>query len=151
MPLFAPIDNIAHNIQLAVAPVFLLTAIGTILNVLTTRLGRVVDRGRRLENEIPGYPSARRDIAIAELSVLNRRMSAANLAILLCTLSALLVCVTIAILFLGELTPMRWNGIVAVLFIIAMALLIAGLMLFLFEVQVALRAVRLRAESLGAE
>ncbi|OYU14488.1 MAG: hypothetical protein CFE37_10875 [Alphaproteobacteria bacterium PA4] len=149
MALFAPVNDIAHNIQLAVAPVFLLTGIGSILNVLAARLGRVTDRARKLEAEIPGYPSTRRQEALQQLGILDRRMAATHRAIALCTLSALLVCIVVAILFIGDLMPMRWTGIVAVLFILAMLLLIAGLMLFLYEVQIALKSVRVKAALLG--
>jgi uncharacterized membrane protein len=149
MALFAPVNDIAHNIQLAVAPVFLLTGIGSILNVLAARLGRVTDRARKLEAEIPGYPSTRRQEALLQLGILDRRMAATHRAIALCTLSALLVCIVVAILFIGDLMPMRWTGIVAVLFILAMLLLIAGLMLFLYEVQIALKSVRVKAALLG--
>jgi hypothetical protein len=136
------VDSIARNIQLAVAPVFLLTGIGSLLNVLAARLARVVDRARRVELELvatggPASPAVRR-----ELLVLDSRMKAANWAIVLCTLSALLVAVVVAVLFVGDLMPMRWTGVVAVLFIAAMLLLIGGLSLFLYEVQIALRSVR---------
>ncbi len=151
MAIFGPVNDIAHNIQLAVAPVFLLSGIGAILNVLAARLGRVTDRARKLEADIPGYPSLRRQEAIAELGVLDKRMGATNRAIALCTLSALLVCVVVAVLFIGDLMPMRWTGVVAILFITAMALLIAGLMLFLYEVQIALRSVRIKAAVMARE
>lgn len=145
MAIHPAVDDIARNIQLAVAPVFLLSGIGAILNVLAARLARVTDRARKLEADIPGYPSARRDEAVRELVVLDKRMTATNRAILLCTLSALLVCVVVSVLFIGDLFPMRWTGVVAVLFIAAMTLLIAGLSLFLYEVQLALRSVRFKA------
>lgn len=151
MALFAPVDTIAASIQLAVTPIFLLTGVGSLLNVLATRLGRITDRARKLEADIPGYPSERRRKAVSELVVLDRRMVVSNWAIALCTCSALLVCCVVAILFIGELFPMRWTGIVAILFIVAMALLIVGLMLFLYEVQIALRSVRIRAEAIVHE
>ncbi len=146
MPDPGAVDTIARNIQLAVAPVFLLAGIGSILNVMMQRLGRVVDRARKLEAEIPGYPSARRDEALREMVALDRRMRAANLAILLCTFSALLVCVTVALLFVGDLFPMRAPLLVATLFIGSMLLLIAGLALLLWEVQMALASVQRRAQ-----
>ncbi|KPF62779.1 hypothetical protein IP88_14235 [alpha proteobacterium AAP81b] len=142
------VDGVAHNIQLAVAPVFLLAGIGSILNVMTARLGRAVDRARRLESEIPGYPSARRGDALKELRILDTRMRAANRALLLCTSSALLVCVVVALLFIGDLFPVRAPAVVATLFILAMVLLIAGLAVFLYEVQIALRGVQRRAEEM---
>lgn len=139
------VDSIAQSIQLAVAPVFLLTGIGSMLNVLATRLGRITDRARKIENDISGYPSDRRDRAITELEILDRRMAASHWAIALCTCSALLVCIVVAILFIGEVISIRGTAAVPALFVGAMTLLIAGLMLFLYEVQVALRSVRVRS------
>jgi hypothetical protein len=145
------VDTIAASIQLAVAPVFLLTGIGSMLNVLASRLGRVTDRARKLESEIGGYPSERRRLAVDDLAALDKRMGAAHWAIALCTCSALLVCIVVAILFVGELMPLRGTALVPLLFIAAMALLIAGLLLFLYEIQVALRSVRVRAAILTGE
>ena len=138
-------DSISASIQLAIAPVFLLTGIGSMLNVLATRLARITDRARKLESEIGGYPSERRRIALEDLAALDKRMVAAHWAIALCTCSALLVCIVIAILFISELAAVRGTAIVPLLFIIAMGLLIAGLSLFLYEVKTAMRSVRFRA------
>ena len=144
----AQIDTIAHNIQLAVAPVFLLTGIASILNVMTSRLSRVIDRARKLEAELSSYDAAARTRAGKEIVVLGRRMSAAHWAIGLCTLSALFVCIVVAILFVGDIIPMRASAAVAPLFILVMVLLIAGLLAFLAEVQIAMRSVRVRGETL---
>lgn len=142
---FIAVDTVAQSIQLAVAPVFLLTAVGSLLNVLVTRLARITDRARKIEADIGGYPSERRSIAIAELSILDRRMAASHWAIALCTCSALLVCMVVAILFIGEVATLKGSYMVPALFVGAMALLIAGLVLFLYEIQIALRSVRVRA------
>ena len=142
------IDAIAHDIQLALGPVFLLTGIASILNVLTHRLGRVIDRARKIEAEVAGYDPAARRRAIVELGVLGRRTTAAHWAIGLCTCSALFVCVVVAVLFVDNFTPFSAATTVAALFIVAMALLIIGLLLFLLEVQIAMRSVRVRAEML---
>jgi hypothetical protein len=142
------VDAISHNIQLAVAPVFLLTGIASILNVLTNRLGRVIDRARKLEAEIAGYDLDMRKRAARELTVLSSRMAAAHWAIGLCTLSALFVCIVVAILFVGDVLPTRASAAVAPLFILVMVLLISGLLLFLFEVQIATRSVRVRGAML---
>ncbi len=142
------VDAISHNIQLAIAPVFLLTGIASILSVLTNRLGRVIDRARRVEAEIAGYDPDTRRRATLELTVLGRRMAAAHWAIGLCTSSALFVCIVIAIMFVGDLVPGPVSLAVAPLFILVMMLLIAGLLLFLFEVQIATRSVRVRGAML---
>ncbi len=145
------VDAIAHNIQLALGPVFLLTGIASILNVLTNRLGRVIDRARKIEAEIAGYDPAAARRAVVELGMLGRRTSAAHWAIGLCTLSALFVCVVVAILFVDNFTPFSANLIVAGLFIVAMVLLIAGLILFLVEVQVAMRSIRIRTAAVSGD
>ena len=139
------LDTVTHGIQLAVAPVFLLTGIGSLLNVFATRLGRITDRARKIEADIGGYPSDRRRAAIAELAILDRRMAATHWSIALCSCSALLVCVVVAILFVSEVATLRGSYLLPTLFIAAMTLLIAGLLLFLDEVQIALRSVRVRA------
>jgi len=148
---FGPVDNIAHNIQLAVAPVFLLTGIGSVLNVLVTRLGRVIDRARKVEAEIDGYSPAMRGPALADLTALDRRMAVVHWAIGMCTTSALFVCILIALLFVGNFIEIKASGVVALLFIAAMGFLICGLILFLAEVQIATRSVRVKGALLAEQ
>jgi hypothetical protein len=145
MAILAPVGDIARNIELAVAPVFLLTAVATFVNVLAGRISRIVDRARLLERDFHSYSADVRIEARRELRILDLRMTTVNRSIVLCTLSGLFVCIVVAVLFVGELFPMRWTQAVAVMFIAAMGLLIAGLVLFLYEVQIALRSVRVRA------
>lgn len=142
-----PIDSAVQNIQLAITPVFLLTAIGTMLAVLTSRLGRVVDRARQLEDELqtPSDNPDRQAIARSDLGTLDRRMAAVNTAIALCTAAAFLVCIVIAILFISELTNFAATRTVTGLFLAAITLLAIGLLFFLREVRIALQTVRVRA------
>jgi len=142
-----PIDSAVQNIQLAITPVFLLTAIGTMLAVLTSRLGRVVDRARQLEDELQTTPENPDRLAAArsDLAVLDRRMAAVNTAIALCTAAAFLVCIVIAILFISELTSFAATNTVTGLFLAAITLLAIGLLFFLREVRIALTTVRVRA------
>lgn len=140
------ISTVAQTIQLAVAPVFLLAGIGGILNVVATRLARVVDRVRRLEGEVPGAEEALRRQDLSELAILDRRMSICHLSIGLCTASALLICMVVMILFLAGLTGMNFALSVSLLFIAATACLTLGLLLFLAEVTIATRSVRVSDE-----
>jgi len=149
LPALGPVGAIAHNIQLAVAPVFLLSGIAGILNVLTTRLARVVDRARRIEASIAGYDQPTRDRALDDLAVLDRRMVTVQYAVAMCTLSALFICLVVAILFVGDLFPFHGSAVVATLFVGAMILLSAGLVLFLLEVWIATRSVRVQGELLA--
>jgi hypothetical protein len=151
MPEFFTAIDIGSAVQQAVTPVFLLTAIGGMLNVMAHRLSRVVDRARHLEANVGNYGAERRRIAIDDLSVLARRMAAANWAIALCTMAALLVCLVVALLFIEQLIGGKLDAVVAWLFIAATLMLTGGLMLFLWEVQLALRSVRVRAADLLSE
>jgi hypothetical protein len=76
------VPEIAGVIQLAVAPVFLLTAIGTVIAALNVRLGRAVDRRRELEAKVAGLPAEELRLALAELAVIARRIHFVYLAIL---------------------------------------------------------------------
>jgi hypothetical protein len=145
-----PVSTIAHFIQLSIAPVFLLAGIGAIMNVLANRLARVVDRVRRLEEDFAGScPEAQR-LARIELGLLARRMKLVNGSITGCTASALFVCLVVAILFVGGLAEVNVGEAIALLFILAMAFLIGGLVLFLMEVRMAARTLRVRDELLAA-
>jgi hypothetical protein len=141
MPPESGLTEIAHVIQLAVAPVFLLTGVAGILNVLTNRLARIIDRSRVLEAVIAG-PGANPKAA-AELVVLGKRSLAVNLAIALVTLCALLVCAVIAALFLGTFFALDVARAVGWVFIAAMLCLIGGLIAFLREIRLANRGLRI--------
>jgi len=131
------ITDVAHVIQLAVAPVFLLTGVGAILSVLVNRLGRVVDRFRALEAILSEAHEDTRTSAQTEMAILSRRARMIHWAIGFCTGSALLVCIVIATLFVGSITGAEMPGIIATLFIAAMLALVAGLLCFLREIALA--------------
>jgi hypothetical protein len=138
--------DIAHAIQLAVAPVFLLTGIAGLLGVMTNRLARIIDRGRWFEQRWSELDASARQRYELELSQLERRRKLASRAIHGCTAAALLICLVIATLFVEGLFGLALRGLAAVLFIAAMAGLIAGLSLFLREVHLATYAVRVRID-----
>jgi hypothetical protein len=137
------VTGIARVIQLAVAPVFLLTAIGTILSVLSGRLARIVDRARSLSEGRAGGPSPDRGVLRGEVVLLLRRRKLVNLAITCGTAAALLVCVLIAIAFVGYLAGFDFSIALAVLFIGAMAAFVAALLLFLREILLAVATLRI--------
>lgn len=133
---------LSHIIQVAVAPVFLLTGIGSILGVLANRLGRIVDRARFLESRPELSRHLTEASAEVELMRLAERKRWVNRAITLCTLCALLVCTVIATLFVGAFVTLEIGTIVAALFILSMLALIAGLLCFLREIYVAIHKER---------
>jgi len=145
MPPEAPITAIAHVIQLAIAPVFLISGVATLLSVLTNRLGRIVDRARALETKFDFRDEAQRAQASAELMRLSTRARLVSFAISFCTISALLICITIASLFTGTFLPVNLSKLITVLFIAAMFSLFLALITFLREVITATRALRISA------
>lgn len=141
MPTESPITGLAHLIQISVAPVFLLMGVAGFLGVLTNRLARIIDRRRRLEDNRPAAGAPPEPVQ-EELRLLRRRARLINRAIWLCTMSALLVAAVIAALFLAAFVDMDLTTGVAAAFVGAMVTLIAGLVNFLREVQLATEWVR---------
>ncbi len=137
------IHDISHVIQLSVAPVFLLTALGTILGVLSSRLARIVDRARALNDRLETAAEARIPPIHAEMRTLASRRRLVNLAITSGTAAALLVCVSIATVFLGAIMKASVSTAVALLFILAMGAFVAALVFFLREVLLAVRSLHL--------
>jgi hypothetical protein len=150
MPPETPIAGLAHAIQLAVAPVFLLSGIAALLGVLTNRLARVIDRSRRLEELLAGADQGAEARAMAELRVIRLRVQHVNRAITLCTYAALLVAGVVATMFIGAVAQVDLTRLVAAAFVLAMLALIAGLVSFLREIHVATRYYRQDALLPGA-
>ena len=136
--------DITRAIQLAVAPVFLLTAIGTLINALMGRLGRAVDRRRKLEDLLRAFEGETRESMNRELAVLAERIKLVLWAMASAVLSALLVCVLIGTAFLGAFVALDLSRPVAVLFVMAIGALTLCLLAFLREVFLATMADRAR-------
>ena len=143
------VSGIARLISLAIGPVFLLAAIGAILNVMAQRLARVIDRARVLEADYAVAAAPEHGRMTDELRVLDKRMTVVQAAIGSCTASALFGSLVIVILFVSELADFAYARPIALLFIAAMLLLIAGLVLFLWEVNLAMRSVRVNRALIG--
>jgi len=156
--------DIAHLIQVALTPIFLISAIGVTLNVLTSRLARIVDRARAMEKEAAGMDAVRKDAARkdalrneairpdpvpagrdlhAALRVLERRASYINAAITLITISALFIALVVVMLFVNAF--LRWDlaAFIACMFILSMLALAAALLSFLIEVRIATNTLRI--------
>ncbi|MGB5081584.1 MAG: DUF2721 domain-containing protein [Burkholderiales bacterium] len=136
------VGDIAHVIQLAVAPVFLLTGIGTLLAVLSGRLGRAVDRGRVVEDLVPVFSGEALALAQAELVLLSRRTRLIYAAIVLAVGSALFVCLLIAVAFIEAFLAVNLALTISALFVLAMLALIACLVAFLREIFLAVTSAR---------
>jgi hypothetical protein len=140
------VSAVARIIQLAVTPVFLLVGIGGLLNVMSGRLARIVDRVRALETDLLTADEQRRRDEIGELAILSRRLKICHWAIAMCTMSAILVCLMVVLLFFASFSTMNYGVPVALLFIAVMTALTIGLGLFFVEISISTRVVRVREE-----
>jgi hypothetical protein len=142
---------IAQTIQLSVAPVFLLVATGALLNVLTGRLARVVDRSRELISRWAETEGAEHDRLVTELRAVDRRMDIINNSIMAAVACGITVCLLVALLFIQELLRVDLGMAVSAVFAVAMLLLLGSLVLFLIEVRFAIRTIHVPIELLELE
>jgi Protein of unknown function (DUF2721) len=149
MALEAHIPSIANVIQLAIAPVFMLTAIGAFLGVITGRLARAVDRARELEDAIGTFQAERLTDAKHELYVISRRARWTNRAITCCTVCALFICLVIAALFSGAFLATDVSYAAGWLFVLALIALTIGLLAFLREIFLATRHLQIGSHRPG--
>jgi hypothetical protein len=142
------VNTVAEIVRLALAPVFLLSGIGAFLNVLASRLSRIVDRSRVIEPRLLASRGGEHDRWIAYLKVLDRRMSLISWATGLSVTSAVLTCLVVVLLFAANLIRTRMGDAIALLFMASMLAIGAGFAIFLVETTIAARAVRIRSELL---
>jgi hypothetical protein len=144
-------QEIGDVVRTAVAPVFLLSGVGVTLTLLTNRLSRVVDRARALEQkESKTHESEMHELS-GSLRTLEWRARLLSRAISLCTVCALLVSMVVVTLFLGAFVNFRLSLVIATLFIVSMLSFIGGLLLFLREVYVATKHLRIGLRGGGPE
>jgi hypothetical protein len=135
--------DIAHLIQISLAPVFLLSGVATTLGVLTNRLARIIDRARRLEGELEQHPGRSPQLRSA-LHALARRAHFINVAISLATIAALMVALVVVALFANAFFLHSQLGIgIALLFVGAMVCLSGAFVAFFVEVRIAVNALRI--------
>jgi hypothetical protein len=140
----AHVFDMTRAIQLAVAPVFLLTAIGAIINALMGRLGRAVDRRRKLEELMSAFEGETRESMGRELAALEKRIKLVFWAMAFAVMSALLVCLLIGTAFLGAIVSVDLSKPVAGMFVLAIGALTVCLLAFLREVALAATSDRAR-------
>ena len=138
------VAGIAQLIQLALGPVFLISGVGVTLNVLTSRLARIVDRARNIEAQLETTTDEHRQRQHNEsLDVAARRTRLINAAITLTTLSALFTAIVVVMLFSSAFTSIDFSAAIAALFVTSMLCLAAAFLVFLVEVRIATAALRI--------
>ncbi|MDU0352814.1 DUF2721 domain-containing protein [Paraglaciecola aquimarina] len=143
----ASVNDLAQVIQIVVAPIFMLTGIAGFLNVMSGRLGRIVDRARIMERRVHTIKNPDfLDQSEKELKNLWRRIILINRSIGLCTACALFVCSVVVLLFLSDFLAFDFSQTIVALFVIALFLLIFALLTFLKEVQLATKTLQMGKE-----
>lgn len=137
------VHSVGQAIQLAVAPVFLLTGISGLLSVMTNRLGRVIDRARVLEHRLEGASEEHADAIRSHLKTLSYRAALIGRSIALCTTTAVLICTVVAMMFVGAFMGLDPSIVIGLFFIAAMIALVSGLLWFLREIFVATRSLHI--------
>jgi amino acid transporter len=141
MPDGNALSGFAHAIQLAIAPVFLLTGIASLLGVIANRLARIIDRGRVLKHSWGTMNKQMRVAARRELDVLEARRRLTSSSITFCTGAALLICLVIVLLFIDAMMAINMRWLAGSLFVLAMLSVIGGLASFLREVYLATHSI----------
>jgi len=139
---------IAQSIQLALTPVFVLVAIGNLMNTMSSRLGRIVDRSRDLQRRHSTTSGPEHDAVVREIRITDRRIELIGQAILLLVLSGISIGLVCAMLFLEELLRVNIQRFAAGTFLLAIVLLMWALLLFLRETRAAAAALRIPASYL---
>lgn len=139
------LDTVTHGIQLAVAPVFLLTAVAGMIGTVAGRLARIIDRARILEERIDAAPASDAMLpAFSELKRLQQRGRLANISIALLTFCAILIGLTIVALFIGETTEIQIFRVATVSFLSGVVCFLLALLGFLTETLLATRLLKFR-------
>lgn len=148
-PEFGPnLTVVISVLQTALTPAFLLVAVGSLLNVLTGRLSRIVDRSRDLQQLHGVTEGAAHQRVVSELRIIEKRMRVVGSSILFAVLSAITVCIMIALLFLMGLTKFSAPWIAVSVFMLSLALLATCLLQFVHEIRLATHAIHVPEEYL---
>jgi len=145
------LDTVTHGIQLAVAPVFLLTAVAGMIGSVAGRLARIIDRARVLEDRIDKASAQDpMNATYAELKQLRQRGALVNSCIALLTFCAIMIGLTIMALFLGETTEMQIFRIATILFLSGVTCFLLALLCFLTETLIATRMLKFGRQARAA-
>jgi hypothetical protein len=129
----SPLDNVAHIIQLALTPIFLLSGIGALLNVFATRLSRVSDRVDQIAKEIEGAEPEQVAILALQLASLRRRSWALDIAVVLAAFGAAATCGSVLTLLVGALRDATVASILFATFGFAVVCTIGAILAYTVE------------------
>jgi small-conductance mechanosensitive channel len=130
----ASTPRVQQVVQLSLAPAFLLSGIGAIMNVIMSRMIWIAQRVERIEQKMEGEHSAR---PAREHAWLMRRRKLAQGAIFFSTAAAVIISLVIMLLFISAYITAQIGTLIAGLWVLSMALLVTGLGFFLLETRLA--------------
>ncbi|MGC2414203.1 MAG: DUF2721 domain-containing protein [Stellaceae bacterium] len=138
----SPLDIVAHIIQVALTPVFLLSGIATLLNVFSTRLARVADQVEAVSKAIEGADAAEVTALSVRLAYLHRRSLALDVAVVLGAVGGAATCAAVLALFVGALRDATVATILFSLFGIAVGCALGAIVAFTAEMLMASIGIR---------
>ena len=144
------LKNLVPILQLAVGPVILISGVGLLLLSMTNRFARIIDRSRQLAEALRRGAPEDRERYLSQLRILSRRARLVRAAIALATTSLLLTAILVITLFLAALMGWEVAGLLVAIFIACLLSLTASLILFLFDINVSLKALKLEIADTGA-
>ena len=136
------VDSVAHIIQVALTPVFLLSGIASLLGVFAGRLARVADRVDALTDKLETADAAAKALLLDRLSYLRKRSHALDVAVLLGALGGAATCAAALVLFVGSIRDKAQTGFLFAAFGAALLFTIGALAAFLTEMLLASRGLR---------
>ncbi len=147
-----PVDvtSVTHSVQLAVAPVFFLTAVAGMISAVAGRLARIIDRARVLEERVRNAQDP--DVIeglLRELEYLRKRGRIANACIGFLVLCGLLIGLTIVALFLGQAGGAQWPLVAVLCFLLGVCSFLVALGGFLWETVLATRLLNFKVLEMG--
>lgn len=147
-----PVDvtSVTHSVQLAVAPVFLLTAVAGMISAVAGRLARIIDRARVLEDRVRSSTDQEQiERLLLELGYLRKRGRIANFSIGALTFCGLLIGVTIVSLFLGQAWDGQWSHVAVGSFLLGVLSFLVALGGFMWETVLATHLLNFKVLEMG--
>lgn len=139
----ASTPRVQQVVQLSLAPAFLLSGIGAIMNVIMGRMIWIAQRVENLEEKLEEHRTAKQ---ARELVWLMQRRKLMQGAIMFSTAAAVIISLVIGLLFISAYITAQIGTVIAILWVLTMALLVTGLGFFLFETRLAARGARMLKE-----
>lgn len=136
------VQNLIQLLQTAISPVVLISGVGLILLTLTNRIGRVIDRSRFLVQEIEAGKDERKKRV--QIRILYRRSQILRAAITCISLTILFASIMILELFIGYFRGYDISFTFILFFILAIVSLISGILFFLLDITITLKALKLQ-------